>query len=261
MNDRDDLMRFASDAARAAGRITLEHFGRAAVDYKGDGSEVTAADLAAEAHLRELLAESFPGDGILGEEGEETFGRSGRRWILDPIDGTRSFSTGVPLYAVLLALEEDGVPVLGCCHLPVTGQTLVAARGAGAWVDGERARVSECDDLASARLVTSGFEYWRDRSNPEDRAGFGRLVAGTRFARTWGDGYGYFLVATGRVDLLADPISGSYWDYAPMQVLLEEAGGRFTRFDGGAVSAWSTALASNGRLHEPAARVLGTGRP
>jgi fructose-1,6-bisphosphatase/inositol monophosphatase family enzyme len=140
---------------------------------------------------------------------------------VDPIDGTRSFSSAVPLYAVLIALEEEGKPTLGCCHFPVLGETLVAARGAGAWLNGRAARVSACDDLAAARLVTSGFEYWRDRSTDAHRAGFDRLVRATRFARTWGDGYGYFLVATGRVDLLCDPSPGSYWDYAPMDVIVQ----------------------------------------
>jgi histidinol-phosphatase len=256
MTDRDDLMDFAVRTAQAAGRITLEHFGRAAVTFKGDGSEVTAADLASEAYLRSAIADAFPDDGVMGEEGEDVASRSGRRWVVDPIDGTRSFSCGVPLYCVLMALEEHGTPVLGCCHFPALGETLVAATGAGAWLNGGRTGVSECDDLAQARVVTAGFEYWRDRSNDADRAGFDRLVKATRFARTWGDGYGYFLVATGRMDLLADPISGSYWDYAPMDVILTEAGGRFTQFDGGPVGAWSTALASNARLHAAAARVL-----
>ncbi|MDB4949991.1 MAG: Histidinol-phosphatase [Gemmatimonadetes bacterium] len=256
MTDRDNLMEFATRAARAAGEITLRHFGRAAVRFKGDGSEVTAADLAAEEYLRTAIAEAFPEDGLVGEEGEDVPSRSGRRWIVDPIDGTRSFSCGVPLYCVLIALEEQGTPVLGCAHFPVLAETLVAADGAGAWVNGVAARVSECDDLASARLVTSGFEYWRDRSNDADRAGFERLVKATRFARTWGDGYGYFLVATGRMDLLADPIAGSYWDWAPMDVILRESGGRFTQFDGSPVGAWTQALATNGRLHDAAARVL-----
>ncbi|HEX8375673.1 MAG TPA: inositol monophosphatase family protein, partial [Geminicoccaceae bacterium] len=193
----DNLMDFATRTAREAGEITLQHFGHAAVTFKGDGSEVTAADLAAEAYIREALAEAFPDDGIVGEEGEDTPSRSGRRWIVDPIDGTRSFSSGVPLYCVLLALEVDGTPTLGCAHFPALGETLVAATGAGAWHNGERARVSECDDLAQARMITSGLEYWRDRSTDDDRAGFDRLVKATRFTRTWGDGYGYFLVATG----------------------------------------------------------------
>ncbi|HET6763748.1 MAG TPA: inositol monophosphatase family protein [Longimicrobiaceae bacterium] len=256
MRDLDGLMEFAARTAEGAGKITLEHFGHAAVSYKGDGSEVTAADLASEKYLRAAIAEAFPADGVMGEEGEDVASTSGRRWIVDPIDGTRSFSCGVPLYCVLMALEVHGTPVLGCCHFPALGETLVAATGAGAWLNGARSHVSDCDDLAQARLVTAGWEYWRDHSNDADRAGFDRLVKGTRFARTWGDGYGYFLVAAGRVDLLADPVSGSYWDYAPMNVILSEAGGRFTQFGGGPVGAWTTALATNGHLHDAAARVL-----
>jgi histidinol-phosphatase len=211
--------------------------------------------VAAEEYVRAAVAEAFPGDGVLGEEGGESPSRSGRRWIVDPIDGTRSFAAGVPLYTTLLALEVDGAPALGCIHVPVLGQTLVAARGAGAWEDGRRARVSECDDLAAARLVTSGFEYWRGR--PEEvRAGFERLVAAVRYARTWGDGYGYFLVATGRADLMCDPSAASYWDHAPYPVIYAEAGGRFTRFDGSPVVPHATSLATNGRLHGPAMEVL-----
>ena len=257
MNDRDDLMDFAARTLQAAGELTLRHFGHVAVEYKSNQTEVTAADLAAEAHVRAAIAEAFPDDGILGEEDDDVPSRSGRRWVVDPIDGTRSFAVGVPLYSMLLALEEDGVPVLGCIHLPPMRQTLVAATGAGAWVNGERARVSPCESLAEARLVTSGLEYWRDESTDEHRAGFGRLVQATRFARTWGDGFGYFLVATGRAELYCDPISGNEWDIAPFGVIFAEAGGRFTRFDGSQVVPWSTALAANPPLHEAARRVLG----
>jgi histidinol phosphatase-like enzyme (inositol monophosphatase family) len=254
--DFDGLMEFAARTAESAGEVTRGYFGHTAVNFKGDGSEVTAADLAAERHIRDALEAAFPGDGILGEEGDDRPSRSGRRWIVDPIDGTRSFASGVPLYCVLLALEVEGRPVLGCCHFPILGHTLVAATGAGAWVNGARARVSEADDLAAARVVTSGLEYWRDHSNDADRAGFDRLVRATRFTRTWGDGYGYFLVATGAVDLLADPVAGHYWDYAPMDVILAEAGGRFTQFDGSPVGTWTPALAGNPRLHEAAGLVL-----
>jgi histidinol-phosphatase len=256
MKDRDNLMEFAVRLAGGAGAITLDHFGSVAVETKGDGSEVTAADRAAEEFVRESLRASFPDDGIVGEEGEDVPSRSGRRWIVDPIDGTRSFACGVPLYAVLVALEDEGRPTLGCCHFPALGETLVAARGAGAWHNGRRAEVSAADDLAAARMVTSGFEYWRDRSTDADRAGFERLVRATRFCRTWGDAYGYFLAAVGRVDLLVDPICGAYWDYAPMVPIFEEAGGRMTTFAGGPLSAWSSVVAANPVLHAAASRLL-----
>ncbi|HEX5725227.1 MAG TPA: inositol monophosphatase family protein [Longimicrobiaceae bacterium] len=248
--DWDDLMDFAARTAIGAGEITLRHFGRAAVRHKDDGSEVTEGDLAAEAFIRATVRERFPDDGVLGEEEGEVPSRSGRRWIADPIDGTRSFAAGVPLYAVLLTLEVDGVPSLGCLHLPPMGETLVAAVGAGAWLDGRPARVSACDALAEARVVTSGLEYWRDAATGAERAGFERLVRATRFARTWGDAFGYLMVATGRAEILADPVSGAYWDYAPMLVIMAEAGGRYTQLDGSPVRGPCTTLATNGRLHD-----------
>jgi histidinol-phosphatase len=150
MTDADNLMDFAARTLQGAGELTLRHFGSAAVEWKRDGSEVTAADRAAEEHVRAAIADAFPDDGVLGEEGEDRPSRSGRRWVVDPIDGTRSFASGVPLYSMLLTLEVDGAAVLGCCHLPVQRETLVAAAGAGAWVGGKRAQVSECGDLAAA---------------------------------------------------------------------------------------------------------------
>lgn len=256
MNDLDTLMEFAVRTAGTAGALTLDHFGRAAVRWKADGSDLTDADTAAEAHVRAAIADAFPADGIVGEEGEETPGRSGRRWIVDPIDGTRSFGAGVPLYAVLLALEVEGAPVLGCAHFPAMGRTLVAARGAGAWIDGEPARVSACDVLAEARVVTSGLEYWRDMTGDEGRGRFDALVRATRWTRTWGDAFGYLMVATGRAELFCDPSVGAYWDYAPFTVIMDEAGGRLTRFDGSPPRAGAEGLAGNGGLHEAARALL-----
>ena len=249
----DGLMDFATRTARSAGEIALAHFGAVAVERKGDGSEVTAADRASEEFLRRTIAETFPDDAILGEEGTSVAGKSGRRWIVDPIDATRSFASGVPLFGVLIALEVEGAPILGCCHLPALGETVVAARGAGAWHNGKRTRVSDVDSLADARVMTSGLEYWRDWATDEGRAGWTRLVGAARFARTWGDCYGYVLVATGRAELLADPASGALWDYAPMVPIIEEAGGRFSAVDAAPVRSWTTALASNTRLHAAAA--------
>jgi histidinol phosphatase-like enzyme (inositol monophosphatase family) len=251
--DLDTLLDFAARTAVRAGEITYELFCNSVVEYKGDGSEVTAADRAAEAYIHSAIQEAFPDDGVLGEEGADVASRSGRRWLVDPVDGTRSFAAGVPLYTVLLALEENGAPLLGCCHVPATGETLVAATGAGAWLNGSPARVSGCETLQEARVVTSGFEYWRDYGDDAMCAGWDQLVSRSRWARTWGDGFGYLLVATGRVDLLADPITGNPWDFTPFLPILQEAGARFTTFNGQPIAAWSTALAANPRLHAAAA--------
>jgi len=252
MTDFDSLMDFAVRTAEQAGSITMRHFGTAAVEFKGDGSEITAADHASEEFMRNAIQERFPEDSILGEEGTAAEGSSGRRWIVDPIDGTRSFASGVPLFGVLLALEVDGVAELGCCHFPALAQTLVAATGAGAWFNGSRAHVSGVDRIEDARIVTSGLEYWRDWATEEGRGGWNSLLRRARVGRTWGDCFGYALVATGRADILADPAGGSLWDIAPMKPIISEAGGRFTTLGGRSPGPWRSALASNLLLHDAA---------
>lgn len=250
--DFDDLMEFAVRTATAAGQAAHDFFGATEVEFKGDGSEVTEADRAAEQLIRDQVAATFPEHGVFGEEGANVAASGDYRWIVDPIDGTRSFASGVALYAVLMALEYRGRPVLGCAHFPELGDTIVAADGAGCWWNGRRASVSSCDRLGDARLVTSGLEYWRDWGSARSKGGFDNLLGEVRFGRTWGDAYGYVLVATGRVEILADPACGAYWDYAPMLPILREAGGSFTTLGGGEVKAWTTALATNGHLLEPA---------
>lgn len=242
-------MAFAAGTAEAAGAITRSHFGSSDYELKGDGSEVTVADRAAEEFIRGTIADRFPNHGVFGEEGARIEGGSAYRWIIDPIDGTRSFASGVPLYGILLALEHEGTPVLGCASFPELGETLVGATGAGCWRNGMRARVSDCETMADARVVTSGLEYWRDWATPAGKVGFEKLVENSRFARTWGDCFGYVLVATGRAEILADPACGAYWDYAPMLPIIEEAGGRYTSLIGKPIAAWSSALATNGLLH------------
>jgi histidinol-phosphatase len=248
----DNLMAFAARTAEQAGEITLRHFGDVVTERKGDGSEVTVADRESEEFIRSEIAAAFPEDGILGEEGSAVESSSGRRWIIDPIDATRSFSSGVPLFGVLIGLEVEGVPIVGCCHLPVLRETVVASVGAGAWRNGTRARVSAVEEMSEARVVTSGLEYWRDWATSEGRAGWDRVVAGARFARTWGDCYGYMLVATGRAEIMADPAVGALWDYLPMVPIIAEAGGRLSTLGGGAIGAWTSALATNSRLHRAA---------
>jgi histidinol-phosphatase len=247
-----ELLDFAVDVVAAAGQVTLRWFEAAdlAVETKADGTPVTAADRAAERLVRERIADRFPDDGVLGEEEPEVLGRSGRRWIVDPIDGTKAFTRGVPLYSTLLALYDGNGPALGVIGLPALGQAVYAGRGLGCWSGGQPARVSETSTLDGAYLTTSGYSHW------SDDALLGVKRAGCEL-RTWGDGYGYALVATGRVDAMVDPAVDLY-DVAAMPVILSEAGGRFTSVDGREDAGGGSGVATNGRVHEELLAVLAT---
>jgi histidinol-phosphatase len=229
--------------AREAGAATRRWF-RATdlvVERKVDGTPVTAADREAEAIVRRLVREAHPDDGILGEEEAETLGTSGRRWIVDPIDGTKAFARGVPLYTTLLAVEDEHGVAAGAIVVPALDEAVWAGRGLGCFHDGRRCQVSATTDVAGAYLTTSGYSHW-----PEDA-----LLAVRRSGmtmRTWGDGYGYLLVATGRMEVMVDPAVSPY-DVAPMPVVLAEAGGRFTDLAGNEGYAGGSGLATNGLLH------------
>jgi histidinol-phosphatase len=238
---------------REAGDRTLRWF-RAAdltVERKGDGTPVTVADKDAERFLREALAEQFPGDGVLGEEEAPTPSTTGRRWIIDPIDGTKAFTAGVPLYSNLLALEDEHGIAVGVVHLPALGETVWAGRGLGCWSERGRARVSDHATLDGAYVMSSSLSHWPPGSTAAlERAG--------AVLRTWGDGYGYALVATGRVAAMVDPTVEPY-DIGPMPVLLAEAGGRFTDLDGEASIEHGSGVASNGHLHDELLAALRVG--
>ena len=244
--DPDDLA-FATEIAVEAGSSTLEWFQNAAlaVEHKSDGSEVTAADLAAETLVRTRLAERFPDDGVVGEEHDDTEGTSGRRWVVDPIDGTKAFTKGVPLYSTLIALIDEHGPAIGVIHLPGLGETVAAGRGLGATFNGEPCHVSSHASLDGAYVTTSAIGYWP----PEDLQ---RLLHAPVEFRTWGDAYGYALVATGRAEAMVDPLANP-WDVAPMAVIIPEAGGRFSNYDGVEQDdSWQrySGVATNGRMHE-----------
>ena len=224
-----DELAVARAAAEQAGRLALQHFGTAlTVEYKADRSPVTIADRRAEEALRETLGAAFPADGMLGEELGASDGSSGRRWIVDPIDGTQSFIRGVPLWGVLVALEDRGECVLGVVGLPALGETLWAVRGGGAFVNGVPARVSRATSLADATLLTSDAG---PRHFGEKHAGFQRLLGRVARHRGWGDCYGYALVATGRAEIMLDPLMNP-WDAAAVRPIIEEAGGVFCAWDG-----------------------------
>jgi histidinol phosphatase-like enzyme (inositol monophosphatase family) len=244
------LLEIAVDVVRRAGALTLEWFGhdQLRVDTKGDGTPVTEADRAAERFIREELGVRFPDDAIVGEEEPEHAGTSGRVWTIDPIDGTKAFTRGVPLYANLLALDDEHGPAIGIINIPALGEIVAAGRGLGCTHNGRPCRVSTTASLDAAYASTSGVDGW-------PLGMLERVLATPVKLRTWGDGYGYVLVATGRIDAMIDPIVAPY-DVAPMRTILPEAGGRFTDLSGVERADGGSGLASNGLLHDAMLAVL-----
>ena len=254
MKELKELLEFAVELGRGAGDITLEYFRKKPeTSTKDDGSYVTVADREAEKYLRRQIAERFPDDGCLGEEEGESTGTSGRRWIVDPIDGTFAFVHGVPFYGVLIALEIDGEPVVGVVNMPALGELVSAAKGLGCFLNGEPARVSETAELKDALLLSTDFAACA-------RYGFGppaeRLQARAKTSRTWGDCYGYVLVATGRADVMLDPVM-NLWDCAPLLPIMEEAGGTFTDWRGARTIDGGNSIATNGRLFDEVMGLVG----
>lgn len=244
-------LELAVAAARAAGDLTLHYFQQAdlAVETKSDASPVTIADREAEQLLRERIAARFATDGILGEEFGEKPGTSGYRWILDPIDGTKSFISGVPLYGTLIGVEHGGRSVVGVIHIPGLAETVYAAVGQGAWYVNassppRRAQVSRKPRLAEALFCTSEVVNFHKSGRAE---AYEQLQRATRLTRTWGDAYGYLLVAVGRAELMVDPMM-HVWDCAALQPVIEEAGGTFTDFDGVPTIHSANSIATNGRI-------------
>lgn len=236
----------ALELAHLGGRTALACWRRGiTTEWKGDGSPVTEADRAAEAAMVAWVAEQFPDDGVVGEEGGERPGRSGRTWVLDPIDGTKAFVAGVPLWGTLVALMEGGRVLAGAAAFPAVGETLVAAPGEGCWHDGVRARVSAVDTLERAVVCTSDLAGYHDEAQ---RAGWERLARAARVARTWGDCYGYLLVATGRAEAMMDPVM-HVWDSACLQPIIEEAGGVFTDWAGQRTATGGSSVATNAAVH------------
>jgi histidinol-phosphatase len=236
---------FAVEVAWRAGRATLAHYQTGiAAETKPDASPVTAADRAAETIARQLITARFPGDSVLGEEEGETRPGAARRWIIDPIDGTRTFLRGVPFFGVLIALEQDGRTVLGVMHFPALDESVYAARDAGCWWNGRRAAVSATDALERALVLTTDIENIAAAGRT---AGWDRLRQRAGLCRTWGDCYGYALVATGRAEAMLDPVV-SLWDTAALAPIIEEAGGVLSGWDGEPGHQHGHAVATNGAL-------------
>jgi histidinol-phosphatase len=244
----DRALAVAVEAARAAGEVALKYY-RTGFDVtlKADATPVTQADRGAEQAIRDVLVDAFPDVGFLGEE----FGAVGdqqRRWIIDPIDGTKNFIRRLPVWATLIGLEERGEITVGVIHNPVTGELLSARRGGGAYAGDERIAVSAVADLGQATLLHAGLRLLREAGCWE---GLVRLVDATERQRGFGDYLGYTLVAEGKAEIYLETDLKA-WDLAPCKIIVEEAGGRFTDFAGRPTIHSGNAFATNGLLHETA---------
>ena len=245
-------------AARAAGEIALRHFRTdLAVEKKADRSPVTEADRASERKIVSVLSERFPEDGFLGEEFGDSSAGKRRRWIVDPIDGTKSFVRGIPFFATLVALEEDGEVTVGVVHSPATGELLWAAKGEGTFDEtGARVRVSSVARLSDSMLSFGGFAVFRKEGY---WPAFERLVEGSARQRGFGDYLGSAMVARGWCEAMLE-LDVKPWDLAPLKILVEEAGGRFTDFEGRATIYGGSAVVTNGRIHDEVLAILSEGR-
>lgn len=257
-------LELAQRIARRAGELTLKYFQTDTFEVvrKKDGSPVTIADQETEIYLRSEIAGAFPTDTIIGEEFGITEGSSGFYWALDPIDGTKSFITGVPLYGTMVAVidqrdRENSKAIIGAIHIPALNEGIFAASGQGAWhYRGNqapvRASVTRTDQLSKAVVLSSSVEGFQKRN---DGSSFERLAERVQFARTWGDVYGYLLVATGRADAMIDPAM-NVWDAAALQPIIEEAGGQFTDWQGIPTFEGRDSIGSNGLIHDAVLKAM-----
>jgi histidinol-phosphatase len=243
----------AIEVAREAGRLALSYFNaNLDVEWKQDRTPVTVADRETESLLRSRLLERFPNDGLLGEEFGDVPGSSGFRWIIDPIDGTRSFVRGIPIWATLIGLEYNGEQIAGVAEAPAMHETYRALRGDGAFRNDNVIRVSEIATLSEAQIFYSSLAWFIKAGR---RDAFLNLAAQSNRQRGFGDYYGFVLVAQGSGELMVE--YGIHpWDVAGLKVIVEEAGGRYSDWQGKPDIYRPEVLVSNGKVHEEALQIL-----
>ena len=245
-----DYLDFARQLAQASGEVIMRYFrSGVAVETKADQSPVTIADQQAEEIMREMIMRDFPAHGILGEEFGEHNPGAEYQWVLDPIDGTKSFVSGTFLFGTLIGLLHKGQPIIGAIHHPATAHLLVGD-GENAWLNDAPVRVSQTARLDEAVLC---YTDYLDVGKYQDGGAFEKLMGLTKFNRTWGDCHGYFLVATGYADIMLDPIM-HLWDIVALVPVIRGAGGVITSWTGGHPLDGDGIIASNPALH---GRVLG----
>ncbi len=245
MTDLQTYLDFAREVAWEAGRLTLGYYQTGLrPDFKADESPVTIADREAEQIIRRRIEQKFPTHAIIGEEFGETGHDSSHRWIIDPIDGTRSFVRGVPLYGVLIGLEIEGVCQVGVANYPALGEMLAAATGLGCWWNGRRAHVSPVEKLEQALVLHYDAAAFAKAGK---QAAWEKLQKTANYRAGWCDAYGYLLVATGRAEVMLDPMMNP-WDCAPFPPIFAEAGGYFGDWRGNASIYRGEAMATSAAL-------------
>lgn len=264
MSELKELLSLGHKAVEIAKTEILKHWGGpVSIDWKPDNTPVTIADRNAEELVKSFLAKETPEFGFIGEEFGRTNPEAEYQWILDPIDGTKSFVRGVPLFGTILGLYHRDQSVVGLIGLPALNSVLSAAKGLGAHVDGRKASVSSVSRLEDSTVLSGTINTMEARGYGEN---FAKLRRSAQLYRGWGDCYGYYLVACGRAELMVDPVV-SIWDVAAMPVIFSEAGGFFSEMSGntrlldssGKVLAGTdgfTGIASNGQIHQKALDLL-----
>jgi histidinol phosphatase-like enzyme (inositol monophosphatase family) len=246
-------MQAVAEVAHAAGKSALGFFStELVIEAKVDGSPVTIADRTAEQVAREWISTRFPSDGIVGEEFGTTTPMGTRRWFIDPIDGTKSFVRGVPLWGTLVAIAEGDTVIAGAAYFPSLDEIIVAAIGEGCWHNEQRCSVSRVSEIAAATVLITDNRFVGDNVRKHRWDDLARAAA---LSRTWGDCYGYFLVATGRAEVMADPVAFA-WDVAPLVPIIAEAGGVLTDWTGASPFGGS-AIATNAALADEVRQILG----
>ena len=257
-NCLDGRLACAVELAKLGGQLTLKYFQTSGVEVerKGDNSPVTIADKQAEELIRSELSLRFPSDAILGEEFGSHEGTSDYQWIVDPIDGTKSFISGVPIYSTLIGIVRHRECLGGVIYIPALDEIVFAAQGTGTWHSLRGADPTRCHvstrPLSQGLFVTTQFDSFKKRGAGE---GYQQLEKASYISRTWGDGYGYLLVATGRAEVMVDPIANP-WDLAAVQPVVEEAGGKFTNWLNESTVFGGDGIGSNGLVHQEVIEML-----
>lgn len=241
-----EFVRFAKHLAEVSGGIIKDYFrSEFSISTKLDGTPVTIADKRAEEIMRELITKEYPDHGILGEEFDNHQPEAEYQWVLDPIDGTKTFVTGTYLFGTLIGLIKNGKPILGVINNPIVDHFLIGADGETR-LNGQKVRVRPCTKIESATVLCTS--HWSVDQH-HDMAAFDSLTRRAKLYRTWGDCHGYYLVATGYADVMLDPVMNP-WDLIPLVPIIEGAGGTITDWHGGDVLSGYGTVATSGDIHD-----------